>query len=346
MKKLAAILKNIKGCTGLDVNVYSEDKRYLIAEGAKPVLLPDNYDFTDIYRSEKLKRTFFKFRYLENGYVGSIDGIDKTSENYAYLIVSLIENYRDETEGVSDKEIVKRILLGEMSFRAIELFRQDKKIDDNECFCLAISCEKQKIGDVFDYLTSNNRSQYNLITEVDSQTVGYVKIMGKNEDKVSPKNFAIQLHDRLLKTTGVKTLIGVGCYKENISKISISFKEATAALKSSDFLHRDSEVRFYRDFTVARLLHELPKNKLYETLSNLLTDEGKRILDDEEMILTARVLMENDLNISEASRALFMHRNTLAYRLDKIEKATNLDIRKFSDAVIFSVLSILKRITD
>lgn len=346
MRKLAAIIKNIKSRTGLDVNVYSEDKRYLVTESAKPVILPDNYDFTDIYRSEKLKRTFFKFRYLENGYVGSIDGIDKTSENYAYLIVSLIENYRDETEGVSDKEIVKRIVLGEMSLRAIELFRENKKIDNNECFCLAISCEKQKTGDVFDYLTANNRSQYNLITEIDSQTVVYVKINIDAEEKVSPKNFAIELHDELLKSAGIKTLIGVGCYKENLAKISISFKEAIASLKSNGFLHRDSEVRFYRDFTVARLLNELPKNKLDEVISTLLSEEGKRIFDDEEMVLTARVLMENDLNISEASRALFMHRNTLTYRLDKIEKATNLDIRKFSDAVIFSVLSILKRITD
>ncbi len=346
MKKLAAIIKNIKNRTGLDVNVYSEDKRCVIAENSNPVILTDNYDFTDVYRSEKFKRTFFKFKYLGNGYVGSINGIDKTSENYAYLIVSLIENYRDETEGVSDKEILKKIILGEMSLSGIERFRDDKKIADNECFCLVISCEKQKTAGVFDYLTANNLSQYNLICEIDSQTVGYAKIKGNAEEKVSPKNFAIELHDELLKTAGVKTLIGVGCYKENLSKISASFNEATAALKSNGFLYRDSEVRFYRDFAVAKLLDELPKNKLNEVVSTLLSDEGKRIFDDEEMLLTSRVLMENDLNISEASRALFMHRNTLTYRLDKIEKVTDLDIRKFSDAVIFSVLSILKRITD
>lgn len=346
MKKLAAIIKNIKNRTGLDINAFPEDNIQSISDSDKSAFLPDKTDFTETYCSERLKRTFFKFRYSGTNYIGSIDGISKASENYAFLIVSLIENYRDETEGVSDNEIIKRTVLGEMSPRAFELFCENKNIDGEECFCLAISCEKQKSAVLPDYFAAKNKNPYNLIAEIDSQTVAFVKILQRNEEKPSPKNFAMKIHDEILKNTGIKTVIGVGCYKDSLPKISMSYNEATLALKSNDFLNRDAKVRFYRDFTVVRLLSELPKNKLDEVFQNLLNEDGRNIFDDEEMVLTARVLMENDLNISEASRELFMHRNTLTYRLDKIEKATNLDVRKFSDAVTFCVLSLIKTISE
>ena len=95
-----------------------------------------------------------------------------------------------------------------------------------------------------------------------------------------------------------------------------------------------------------RLLEDLPKYRLKEITANILDEEGEALFADEEMLRTASVLMENNLNISEASRALYMHRNTLTYRLDKIEKVTNLNIRNFHDAVTFRILSIIKKIAD
>jgi carbohydrate diacid regulator len=92
------------------------------------------------------------------------------------------------------------------------------------------------------------------------------------------------------------------------------------------------------------MLEDMPKYKLAEYLETLMDVNAKEIFDDQEMTNTAEEFLENSLNVSETSRNLYLHRNTLAYRLDKIEKQTGLNIRKFSDAVIFRLITILSKL--
>ena len=93
-----------------------------------------------------------------------------------------------------------------------------------------------------------------------------------------------------------------------------------------------------------KMLEDLPKYKLNENLEMLMDTGAREIFNDEEMINTAEEFLENSLNVSETSRKLYLHRNTLTYRLDKIERATGLNIRKFSDAVTFRLITILSRL--
>ena len=79
-------------------------------------------------------------------------------------------------------------------------------------------------------------------------------------------------------------------------------------------------------------------------LAEITDDSFKEVFDDEEMLATAEAFLQSSLNVSETSRQLYMHRNTLLYRLDKIEKATGLNIRSFSDAVSFRVLTVIHRL--
>ena len=92
------------------------------------------------------------------------------------------------------------------------------------------------------------------------------------------------------------------------------------------------------------MLESVPENKLAEYLAELTDEASEEIFEDEEMLTTAEEFLESSLNVSETSRNLYMHRNTLLYRLDKIEKATGLNIRLFSDAVSFRVLTILHKL--
>ena len=79
-------------------------------------------------------------------------------------------------------------------------------------------------------------------------------------------------------------------------------------------------------------------------MSELIDEKSKEVFDDEEMLLTAEEFLQNSLNVSETSRKLYMHRNTLLYRLDKIEKSSGLNIREFPQAVSFRVLTILHKL--
>ena len=97
----------------------------------------------------------------------------------------------------------------------------------------------------------------------------------------------------------------------------------------------------YREFFIVRLLKELPKSKVNEYLSSLVQMDTIAFLKDEELVDTAVAFLDNNLNVSETAKRIFIHRNTLIYRLDKISRMTGLDIRKFQDAFIFRMIYIL-----
>ena len=346
MEKLNYIIKNVKSKTGIDVSYFSEDMSVVCTEQFKPLALPDKPDFSQVYRSEKQNRTFFKFRFSDVNFIGSLQGVDKQTENYAYLIASLIENYGEDIDFQDVRENVKRIVSGHISSRNIERFLSENSIKDGACFCLAVSKDRLTDSDALEVISDIAKANNDLFSVIDQSMAVYVKIVADDQEKVSKESFAVKLYEEIYKKSGEKVLIGVGTYKQKLYKADISYKEALSAMKMNGFLYNGSSVRSYTDFAFIRLLEDLPKYKLKEVKDVLIGDEGDSVFCDEEMLRTAEVLMENDLNISEASRELYMHRNTLTYRLDKIQRATNLDIRKFSDAMIFRILSVVKKITD
>jgi carbohydrate diacid regulator len=103
------------------------------------------------------------------------------------------------------------------------------------------------------------------------------------------------------------------------------------------------KVHSYKDYVLIKILEDVPKAKLNEYLQVLLDSPSKEIFESKEMMSTAEEFLENSLNVSETSRKLFLHRNTLTYRLDKIQSVTGLDIRNFSDALTFRLISILAK---
>ena len=115
-------------------------------------------------------------------------------------------------------------------------------------------------------------------------------------------------------------------------------------MRMSSLFNSKGSVHCYRDFILIKMLEDIPEGKLGEYLSILLEDESRELLKDEDMVNTAEEFLENSLNVSETSRNLYMHRNTLMYRLDKIERVTGLNLRKFSDAVTFRIITILNKL--
>lgn len=345
MKKLSAILNSVTQRTGIEVTAFSDNMKYVITGSNTPPVMPNRTDFSQIYASQKQNKTFFRFRYSGVNFIGSIDGAGKTTENYAYLITSIIENFKDETNGLNPSEVLKRILLDEISSEGIQAFLKENGIIDGLCFCLAISSDKRMCEAVKNYLSTKQQNK-NLVTVIDDTTLAYIQMVEPEAEKPSVKDFAQSLHTEILRATGAKVVIGCGTYKESVNKVFLSYKEGLAAMKMNGFLCNNSFVRTFTDFLMIRLIEDVPRYKLKELTSNLLTEEAKALFDDTEMSKTAEVFFENNLNLSEASRELYTHRNTLSYRLDKIKRVANLDIRRFSDALTFRLLSVIKKISD
>ena len=169
--------------------------------------------------------------------------------------------------------------------------------------------------------------------------------MGKDaEEYHSSFDYAEFLVQSLKEELGIDAQAGVGPTVKELKDGALSYAGAENALRYADVFEVSGSVHSYREFILVKMLEGIPESKLSEYLAELSDEHLKEIFDDEEILNTAEVFLQSSLNVSETSRTLYMHRNTLLYRLDKIEKATGLNIRSFSDAVSFRVLTILHKL--
>ncbi len=131
-------------------------------------------------------------------------------------------------------------------------------------------------------------------------------------------------------------LIGLSTVATNIDELNNSYKEAQIALEVGKVFDEEKSILNYDSLGIGRLIYQLPI-KLCELFLKEVFKKGDISTLDDETILTINKFFENDLNVSETSRQLFVHRNTLVYRLEKIMKLTGLDLRKFDQAIVFKV---------
>ena len=128
----------------------------------------------------------------------------------------------------------------------------------------------------------------------------------------------------------------------NIKDLARSYKEAQIALEIGKVFESEKAVISYENLGIGRLIYQLPTTLCDMFLSEVFKNNSLDLLDN-ETLFTIQKFFENNLNISETSRKLFVHRNTLVYRLEKIKKITGLDIREFDHAIIFKVALMVKQ---
>ena len=195
------------------------------------------------------------------------------------------------------------------------------------------------------FLTQYAGEEADTAVAVTGKDCAFIKFMDEDTEYQSSADFANFLARSLLEEVGVKVRIGVGGTVRHFEEIASSYRQANTALRMSGIFNSGGEVHTYREFVLVKMLEDLPEAKLGEYLSILLDGEAKELLKDEDMVNTAEEFLENNLNVSETARNLYMHRNTLMYRLDKIERVMGLNLRNFSDAVTFRVITILYKLT-
>src|SRR5699024_5109977 len=139
-----------------------------------------------------------------------------------------------------------------------------------------------------------------------------------------------------------RTLVGIGTIVTGVKELARSFKEAQVALEVGKVFDNEKLVVSYENLGIARLIYQLPT-----TLCEMFLKEGFKRGSieslDYETLFTIQKFFENNLNVSETARKLFVHRNTLVYRLEKIRKLTGLDLREFEDAIVFKVALMVKK---
>ena len=180
------------------------------------------------------------------------------------------------------------------------------------------------------------------VISVDEQDIVLVREVPTNAEADDIEKLAKTIDDTLTGEFFAKATIGIGTVADNIKDLARSYKEAQIAIEVGKVFDTTKDIISYKNLGIARLIYQLPTTLCEMFLSEVLKKGSLESLD-QETLTTIQCFFENNLNVSETSRKLFVHRNTLVYRLEKIRKMTGLDLREFENAITFKVALMVKR---
>lgn len=304
--------------------------------------------FRDVFKETGTELSFTPFGGEETSFPVSYRGEETTvyirgrgeeTENKIKLVRYLLSGSSKE-KGEAKEDSLKNILLGEGG--EWEAFRYIAKnnLADGKCYAADVVPDK-RCDEAFRQIERCIEGRGDHAVRMDKSRIAVVRFSSEEE---SPAEFAQFIFQSLYEELGIRASVGVGCEVNSFSEIASSYTQAVTAVKLSGIFHSKGEVHSYREYLLVTMIEDLPEARIKEYMTQFRVASATEIFSDPDLASTAEEFLENDLNISETSRSLFLHRNTLMYRLDKIRRMTGLDLKNFSDAVTFRVISILYRL--
>ncbi|MBE5756968.1 MAG: hypothetical protein E7342_04115 [Clostridiales bacterium] len=342
LTEVESLVYKIKERTGIDISLFNEKKFFVSTkENYLPTL--NFFEFEDFYIDKLNNKTYFKIEYKSQKFIAEIDGVTEKEKTFAELILSVFENAYVKPNEFSEEAFLKNILEGETTKIQIQKYIKRKNIPSYRCFCLIALLGNHKANDVLEILENYSSKGKDISLVLGEDFIVQVKFLDETISAVyqSPTEYAESLLKSVENELGLPIDVAVGAEVSSFLEISTSYKQALSAIKMKESVEIKGEVYSFKGMFLSKILEEMPRHKIEEYLRTLVDDNAKAVFTDSEMILTAEEFLKNDLNFSETSRKLYLHRNTLVYRLDKIQKATGLDIRKFQDAVTFRLITLL-----
>ncbi len=330
--------------TGLVLSVFGEDGTPVAGEQKTPEALPTAIDgvFSDVVQ----KRTLFTVNYCGKTYIGKIGGASKNERIYAEFIRELAGNASSRATVYSKTDFFKAALFGEIDTLQVERLAKKFGVKNSPACAMLIAAAPDEIDDVIHLLENYNAYGKDVVVKIDAGTCVLIKFIDDAANEYHSLNeYANFLVQSAAEEAGKRIRVFVGGTVKEIAKIFSSFSQAVAAERFADAFGSSGGVHSFKEYLLVKVLEDIPKEKLDAYLDILESDGTQEIFSDSEMRITAEEFLENSLNQSETARKLYLHRNTLTYRLDKIEKLTGLDLRRFSDALTFRFISILYKIT-
>ena len=180
------------------------------------------------------------------------------------------------------------------------------------------------------------------VINVGEQDIVLVKEVGEGCDMAEMEQLAAGIAETLNSEFYVKVSIGISTVVDNLKDLARAYKEARVAIEVGKVFDTEKNIVSYENLGIGRLVYQLPTT-LCEIFMQEVFKKGSIESLDRETLMTVQAFFENNLNVSETSRKLFVHRNTLVYRLEKIRKMTGLDLREFDHAITFKVALMVKK---
>ncbi|MBQ2633470.1 MAG: helix-turn-helix domain-containing protein [Oscillospiraceae bacterium] len=184
--------------------------------------------------------------------------------------------------------------------------------------------------------------QKDFVLSISETDLVLIKEMPQDFENEELLALAAQIEQAMQRELGIRTVIGIGTPARHLRELANRYKEAQVAIEVGKVFDDNKTIIHYENLGLGRIIYQLPTTLCEMFLSEVFKKNPIESLD-QETLFTINKFFENNLNVSETSRKLFVHRNTLVYRLEKIKKLTGLDLREFDHAIIFKVALMVKK---
>ncbi len=266
---------------------------------------------------------------------GNSDDVHMVGRMAAFQIQNLLVAYKERF----DKDnFIKNLLLDNLLL--VDICNRAKKLHiDTEArrIVLTLEISSGKENSALESVRSLFSSHPgDFITAIDEKSVIVIKELNAQEGYAEMDKVSRMILDCLGEDKRQEALIAYGTIVNELKDVSRSYKEARMALNVGKIFFEERQIIAYSSLGIGRLIYQLPIPLCKMFIREIF--EGKSPDDfDDETLATINKFFENSLNVSETSRQLYIHRNTLVYRLDKLQKSTGLDLRVFEDAITFKI---------
>lgn len=336
-------IEGLKAITRIDICVMDTEGKSV----ATTFLNADEYEnavlaFVDSPADSQVLHGYQFFKVYEENqleYVilvrGDSDDVYMVGKLAAFQIQNLLIAYKERY----DKDnFIKNLLLDNLLL--VDIYNRAKKLHieaDVRRVVFIIETKQEKDTNALETvrgLFSGRKNDF--ITAVDEKNIILVKELKPSETYEDMNKTAKIILDMLNSEAMAQVHVAFGTIIQEIKDVSRSYKEAKMALDVGKIFYSDRNVVAYGNLGIGRLIYQLPMPLCKMFIKEIFDGKSPDDFDD-ETLTTINKFFENSLNVSETSRQLYIHRNTLVYRLDKLQKSTNLDLRVFEDAITFKI---------
>ena len=301
------------------------------------------------YTSDAITSGGYTYKPIGSGskweYIVFIEGEDKYAEKIATILAVSLSNIKNLYDEKYDKNsFIKNIILDNILPSDIYVKSKELRFNAEETrvvFLIKFHSKSDVLSfDMVQNIFPDKNKDY--VISTGEQDIVLVKEVKHNTDIKEIEKIAKSIADTLNSEFYVKVSIGIGTVVDNIKDLARSYKEAQVAFEVGKVFDTEKNIISYENLGIGRLIYQLPTT-LCEMFLQEVFKNGSLDSLDRETLMTIQCFFENNLNVSETSRKLFVHRNTLVYRLEKIRKLTGLDLREFDHAITFKVALMVKR---
>ena len=302
----------------------------------------------DLYSSTS-DRTYMKIKLNDKvKFIVYINGTDQAARTSLSLLGEWVRTVAKSHGSDAEREIfTKNVLLENELVGDIPIKARDFRINcDEPRLVIVIRTSGEDGTATFDIIQNiYGETASSTVLEMDETTsIVILNVAEVGSDESDREAFVDETSSAILDSLnneGITAYIGVGSFVPAFQMIAKSYRDAMLALRVGKIFEKNCYISKYNQLGIGRLIYQLPSTLCKMFIEEVFPNEAYKSLD-EDTLETIDCFFENNLNGSETSRELFVHRNTLVYRLDKVKKNTGLDLRSFDDAVLFKIASMVR----